>query len=93
MWGSWFEFAVPAPAYAFDARIEVIPADAWTDADLVDSAAPGWRAILDARGVTIVVTGGDASASPLARALAAEPAWRQVHADDLGTVWVRAADR
>ena len=54
-WGSWFEFAVPAPAYALDSRIEVIPPEAWRDADVVASAGPGWDAILDAAGVTIVV--------------------------------------
>ena len=91
VWGSWFEFAVPEPSYAFDARIEVIPPDAWADADTVEAAAPGWQAILDARGVTIVVTEGAVSGSRLAQALATEPAWRAVLADELGTAWVRAS--
>ena len=91
VWGSWFEFAVPEPSYAFDAQIEGIPPDAWADADTVEAAAPGWQAILDARGVTIVVTEGAVSGSRLAQALATEPAWRAVLADELGTAWVRAS--
>lgn len=91
-WGSWFEFAVPAPAYAFDSRIEVIPAEAWADGDVVAAAGPGWEAILDARGVTIVVIAGS-SRTPLARALAANEAWQLAYADTDGAVWVRAVRR
>jgi hypothetical protein len=88
-WGSWLELAVPEPAYAFDSRIEVIPADAWSDGDVVAAAGPGWDAILDARGVTIVVAKGPPT-TPLAAALAGSPAWRMAHADADATIWLRA---
>ena len=89
VWGSWFEFAVPAPTYAFDSRIEVIPSDAWTDGDTVAAAGPGWEAILDARGVTMVVAGGDREL-PLAAALSASPAWRILVDGGDGSIWVRS---
>jgi len=88
-WGSWLELAVPEPAYAFDSRVEVIPADAWTDGDVVEAAGPGWDAVLDARGVTIVVAKGPPT-TPLAAALAGSPAWRMAHADADATIWLRA---
>lgn len=89
-WGSWLEFAVPAPAYAFDSRIELIPGDAWADGDVVAAAEPGWDAILDDAGVTIVLTEGPET-SPLAAALEAHAGWRLVVADGDGTLWERAA--
>jgi hypothetical protein len=89
VWGSWFEFAVPAPAYALDSRVEIFPPETWTDADTVTTARQGWPAILDAAGVTIVVT-ESATSSPLANALAGAAEWRLAFADDLGTIWVRA---
>lgn len=88
VWGSWLEFAVPGPLYAFDARIEVIPGDAWARADLVERAQTGWSQVLDAAGVTIVVTEG-APTAPLPEALGTSPQWRSVHADD-GGIWVRS---
>jgi hypothetical protein len=88
VWGSWFEFAVPAPKYAFDSRIEVIPPDAWRDGDTVAAAGPGWEAILDARGVTMVVAEGDRTA-PLAAALAGSPAWYLLADGGDGSIWVR----
>jgi hypothetical protein len=88
VWGSWFEFAVPAPAYAFDSRVEVFPGFLWETADAVAAAQTGWETALDHYGATIVVTEG-AATSPLARVLADAAGWRLVHADDLGTVWAR----
>ncbi len=88
-WGSWFELAVPAPAYALDTRFDVIPSDAWADGDLIASAGPGWDDVLDARRATIVVANGP-PATPLAAALAGSPTWRLVHGDDDGSVWVRS---
>jgi hypothetical protein len=91
VWGSWFEFAVPEPAYAFDSRVEIFPAEAWAAGDQVAAARGDWQGVLAAAGVTIVVTEGPKS-SALARALAGTPTWRLVHADDLGTVWARASE-
>ena len=90
VWGSWFEFAVPAPQYAFDSRIEVIPSAIWSEGEVVLAAGAGWSDVLDAAGVTIVVTKGGAT-DPLAAALASSPAWTRVLADEDGTVWRRSA--
>ncbi|MBI3746534.1 MAG: hypothetical protein HY264_08465 [Chloroflexi bacterium] len=90
VWGSWLEFAVPAPAYAFDARIEVIPAATWDLADTVDRAGPGWQGILDRLGVTIVVIAGDGT-TPLDVAIGSDPGWREARADEDGTIWTRAS--
>jgi hypothetical protein len=87
-WGSWLEFAVPAPAYALDSRIEVFPPQVWVNAEVIDAAGPGWDALLDAAGVTIVATSGPADA-PLANALVASPGWTLYYADVDGAVWRR----
>ncbi|HEX4898849.1 MAG TPA: hypothetical protein VFV53_10870, partial [Candidatus Limnocylindrales bacterium] len=89
VWGSWLEFAVPEPAYAFDSRIEVIPPEAWDEGDRVVAVEPGWDAILDAHGVTIVVADGG-PASRLATALANHRGWRLVATEAAGTLWFRA---
>ena len=89
VWGSWLEFAVPIPLYAFDARIEVIPSDAWAQHGLVERAQAGWSDVLDVAGVTIVVTDGS-PATPLAEALAGSQHWRPAHADNDGGIWVRS---
>lgn len=89
VWGSWLEFAVPAPLYAFDARIEIMPPEAWANGDLVARAQPGWPEVLDAEGATIVVTEGPGT-TPLAQALAASAGWKATHVDAEGSVWIRA---
>jgi hypothetical protein len=91
VWGSWFEFAFPEATYAFDSRIEVIPAEAWADGDVVASAGAGWAEILDRHGVTIVVTEGPLT-TPLAVALSADADWTLTYADDEGTMWLRAPE-
>jgi len=68
----------------------VIPPEAWWDADLVASAAPGWDAILDAAGVTIVVMDSMNGTWPLTEALATSGGWALAFSDGDGTVWVRA---
>lgn len=90
-WGSWLEFAVPAPAYALDSRIEVIPAGAWADARVIAERASGWSDILDRRGVTVVIT--EAGASPLNDGLAGAGNWAIVFSDADGTIWRRLASR
>jgi hypothetical protein len=89
-WGSWFEFAVPAPAYALDSRIEVIPPETWRDADVVSSAGPGWDAILETAGATIVVIDTQAGSWPLTQALATSGGWGLVYSDAEGGIWERA---
>ena len=89
VWGSWFEFAVPAATYSFDARIEVIPRHAWEKAQLVDRAEAGWAEELDSAQVTIVVIEGPPT-SPLPVALATASTWRLAYADADGSIWVRS---
>lgn len=86
VWGSWLEFAVPAPLYAFDSRIEVVPGDAWISGDIVMSADTGWSEVLGRAGVTIIVT--EAANSPLTSALAATADWRVVYSDPDGAIWL-----
>lgn len=88
VWGSWLEFAVPAPSYAFDSRIELIPSAVWADGDVVITAGAGWQEILDTAGATIVIAEG-APTAPLARALALSPEWTSTHTDADGSVWIR----
>jgi hypothetical protein len=88
-WGSWLEFAVPSTPVAVDSRIELIPADAWTDHLALSSGAPDWAAILDRRGVTIVVASASEQHAliPLMRR---SPDWRAAVDDEDGSVFVRA---
>ena len=89
VWGSWFEFAVPVATYGFDARIEVIPGDAWETNQRVDQAEAGWSEELDSADVTIVVIAGPPT-SPLPAALSTDSAWRLAYADSDGSIWVRS---
>jgi hypothetical protein len=88
-WGSWLEYAAPAARLAVDSRIEVIPADVWDDALAIDAGRSDWSAILDRRGVTIVVASKieQAALLPLIRASAS---WRPVYEDADGSIFVRA---
>jgi hypothetical protein len=91
VWGSWLEFRVPAPAYAFDSRVEVIPSKAWADNDVVLAAGPGWAEILDRYDATVIVAEGDLTA-PLAAALDGSAEWFLLYVDDDGTIWRRASE-
>ena len=83
-WGSWVEFAVPGIKVAIDSRIELFPATAWADYDAVRAGAPGWEAILERWGVTLVTLEPEELAMEQ-RLLGA--GWTRVHADRSGTVW------
>ncbi len=87
-WGSWLELAVPGTPVAVDSRIELIPTDAWDDHLALSRGAPDWAAILDRRGVTIVVANAEEQRS-LIPLLAASSAWRLAHMDDDGAVFAR----
>lgn len=86
-WGSWLEFAVPAPRYAVDSRIEIFPATTWQLTDLLDASTPRGTELLARFGVTIVVASG--RDTPLERALAADSTWRATHRDRDGSIWIR----
>ncbi|MDP9482767.1 MAG: hypothetical protein M3P84_06045, partial [Chloroflexota bacterium] len=87
-WGSWLEFAAPAATVAVDSRIELIPADAWNDHLALSSGAADWSAILDRRGVDIVVASASEQRA-LMPLLRASPEWRLAHEDPDGVVFVR----
>jgi hypothetical protein len=87
-WGSWFELAVPAVPVAFDSRIEIFLPALWVDYDAVAAALPGWPAILERWGVTVVVTSREQAA--LRAALEARPDWRLAYADTDGALFVRS---
>jgi hypothetical protein len=87
-WGSWLELAIPNVPVAFDSRIEVVPASLWADHDAVASGQPGWEAVLDRWGATIVVAAHDAL--PLRVALGNSLAWQQAVDDADGVIFVRA---
>ncbi len=84
-WGSWFEFALPDVAVAIDSRIEVFPADVWTEIDGIRSGAEGWQESLARWKVTIVVAEHDEA--PLVSRLQAA-GWRQAYEDPDGFVLV-----
>lgn len=89
-WGSWFELALPGTPVFVDSRIELFPPAVWDGYDAVTDGLDGWAAELDRWGVTIVVAADRLGRIPLAGRLAADPAWREVHADADGRVFVRA---
>lgn len=82
-WGSWLEFALPDLPIAIDSRIELFPASVWAEYDAVRTGAPGWEAILDGWGVTLVALepGDRAMEERLLHA-----GWTHVSTDDSGTV-------
>lgn len=85
-WGSWFEFALPDLRIAVDSRVEMFPAQVWSDYDRVVSGGPGWQAQVDAWGVSLaVVAAGQAGL----RERLLEAGWRSVYRDADGSVLVR----
>ncbi len=88
-WGSWLELAVPGTPVAVDSRIELIPTDAWDDHLALSRGAPDWAAILDRRGVTIVIASAEEQKA-LIPLLRASSAWRLVVEEEAGAVFVRA---
>jgi hypothetical protein len=89
VWGSWLELVAPGIPLAVDSRIEVIPVDVWDDVLALDAGSPDWAAILDRRHVTILVV-SKADEVTLLRLLRASPAWRSIHDDADGSIFVRA---
>ena len=88
-WGSWLEFAVPGAPVAVDSRIELIPAAAWDDHLALSGGAGDWGAILDRRGVTMVVASADEQHG-LIPLLRASPGWRVLAETEEGVVFVRS---
>jgi hypothetical protein len=88
-WGSWLELEVPGATYFADSRIELIPADAWSDYVAVSNAQPGWEGVLDRWQVdALALSTGDQPG--LVAAISSSAAWRVVLRDADGLVAVRA---
>ena len=82
-WGSWFEFALPHTLVAIDSRIEVFPADVWTDYELIRSGEAGWQETLARLDPTWIVATDDEDAF-VPRLEAA--GWHDAFHDDDGTI-------
>lgn len=85
-WGSWLELAAPGARTFVDSRIELFPDDVWADYDAVMAGADGWEAVLERRGIDLVLLGpgDDARAARLARA-----GWAERYAGADGRVFGR----
>jgi hypothetical protein len=86
--GSWLELALPTVPVAFDSRIELFPSALWADHDVVAGGRPGWEAVLNRWGATIVVA--DRDGLPVRVALGNSLAWREAYVDADGAIFVRA---
>ncbi len=89
-WGSWLELTVPEATVAVDSRIELVPADAWTDHLALSGGSPDWASILERRGVTLVVASATEQAA-LIRVMRAGSLWRLRYEDGEGAIFERAA--
>ena len=88
-WGSWFEFSFPEVFVAIDSRIEVFPPQVWDDYAAVTTGRDGWQEILEAWGVTLIVT-SDRDGAFRDRLLA--NGWEITFSDDDGSLLRLAAD-
>ena len=89
-WGSWLELTIPDATVAVDSRIELIPADAWTDHLALSSGSPASASILDRRGVTFVVASLTEQPA-LIRLLRSDPGWTLLHEDGGGVLFRRSS--
>ncbi len=86
--GSWLELAVPEAPVFLDSRLELYPVSVLNDYEAIAAGRSDWSAILDRWGVTVVVATNERTGGLLAQLRESE-AWRSVHADDDGEVFVR----
>jgi hypothetical protein len=84
-WGSWFELALPNTLVAIDSRIEVFPADVWTDYEAIRSGGPRWQETLARLSPGFIVTTDDDDEFA-ARLVAA--GWARRYADGDGAILV-----
>jgi hypothetical protein len=88
-WGSWLEFAVPRLAYTVDSRIELFPAELWTDAHTVNNAQGEWMSAFDSYPVDVVLVEWDQA--ELHDALRQSGAWLMCAArEQEGWLFIRA---
>jgi hypothetical protein len=88
-WFSWLEDSVPDDQMFVDARAELFPSEVWDEYFAISRADPGWAALLDRRGVDVVVASRSHQA-PLIDAMSGDAHWRQLYADAEGVVFERS---
>ena len=88
IWGSWFEFALPADRIFVDSRIELYPAAVWKDYYSVSQGQEGWQQILDRWDIGLVAASRSQQAALIPR-ISRDPGWERVYADGQGVVFVR----
>ncbi len=86
--GSWFEYAVPQLRYAVDSRIELFPADLWTDVHTAANANGEWLSVFDKYDIDVIVTEWEATGQY--DGLVASPSWLMcVAVEQEGWIWLR----
>jgi hypothetical protein len=86
-WGGYITWATKSDVPVFvDGRADVYGEAILREYADATALAPGWRAILDGRGVRAVLVPPDV---PLAEGLRLDEAWRVVHEDDRSVLFVR----
>ena len=87
--GSWFEYAVPSVPVYVDSRFEVFGEEIWAEYVSLVNLGEEWSEVLDARGVTVIVTDPERTGD-LGSALAEHDGWRRVYGDGDGEIFVRS---
>lgn len=87
-WGSWLEFAAPAVRYVVDSRVELFPAQVWTDVNQVAGSNGEWMSIFDRYGVDFVIVGAGQDPGIEAQ-LRVSPSWVLRYEDADGSIWGR----
>ncbi|MCB8965716.1 MAG: hypothetical protein H6660_02385 [Ardenticatenaceae bacterium] len=87
-WGGYLIWRLPQYPVFVDGRTDLYDDDFLRDYLLIDAAGNGWQERLDAYGVRLAVI---SPYSALAQALAQEPDWQEVYADDMALVFARQA--
>jgi hypothetical protein len=83
---SWFEYSLAGYPVMVDSRIELFPAEVWSDYDTVITASDGWEAIFEQHEIAGVILPPDAV---LAEQLRVDPGWTLEVDGPAGSVFVR----
>jgi len=87
IWSSWFELVLPDYPVFVDSRIELFPAEVWSEYGVVLSAGEGWDDVLDRWDVDVLAVSRQQSG--LAAAIRDHAGWRPLHEDADGIVFIR----
>ena len=89
-WGSWLEFAAPVAKVAVDSRVELFPADLWSDIEWVSTGSLDATGMLDFNyRVDVVVIPTVGVGGPLYQALSGGSTWTKAYSDVDGVLFVR----